>query len=329
MVKYFAKATLLLLMSLLLLGSSCGRGPSQHQPLRIALNIWPGYGAFFIAKDKGFYKDEGVDVDIQIIQGDPEREAALVSGKIDGIGMTIDNLILLRDKGVPVKAIYKYDGSNGADGIVAKKEITSAEQLKGRTVGWAPGTTSHYFLTQVLKDVGLTTRDLNHAAMSSDDAGAAFAAGKLDAAVTWEPWLSKAKENANGHILISTREKPVIEDVLFMREEVLNGRKDDVEKFLRACFKAIDYWKANPDEGNNIIARNLNLPIGDVQSMLSGIKVMDYGDNRAFFGTSSAPGPVGQAYKNAVDAWLQEGLIKKPSKPEDGIDGTFVSSLRR
>src|SRR5687767_8511979 len=111
MFRYLKIVTFVLLFALGSGFSSCRPTTDKH-PLRIALNIWPGYGAFFIAKDKGFYKDEGVDVDIQIIQGDPEREAALVSGKIDGIGMTIDNLVLLRDKGVPVKAIYKYDGSN-------------------------------------------------------------------------------------------------------------------------------------------------------------------------------------------------------------------------
>src|SRR5215212_9194533 len=166
------------------LGTSCRSGP-KNEPLKIALNIWPGYGAFFIAKDKGFYQAQGINVEIEVIQGDPEREAALVAGKIHGIGMTIDNLVLLRDKGIPVKAIYKYDGSNGADGIVAKKEFSSLLDLKGKKVGWAPGTTSHYFLTQTLKDLGMTTKDLDHIAMSSDDAGAAFAAGKLDAAVTW------------------------------------------------------------------------------------------------------------------------------------------------
>jgi NitT/TauT family transport system substrate-binding protein len=328
MFRNFQRAMVLSLIFFICIGSSC-RSPSQNAPLKIALNIWPGYGAFFIAKDKGFYQQEGVNVQIEIIQGDPEREAALVAGKIDGIGMTIDNLILLRDKGVLVKAIYKYDGSNGADGIVAKKDISSPADLRGRQVAWAPGTTSHYFLTQVLKDVHLTTKDLNHVAMSSDDAGAAFAAGKLDAAVTWEPWLSKARENPNSKVLVSTKERPVVEDVLFIREEALNGRKEDVEKFLRACFKATDYWKAHPEEGNDIIARNLNLPLADVQSMLSGIKVMDYEDNRKFFGTTSTSSPAHQAYKNAVEAWMQEGLIKKPSRPEDGIDGSFIANLHK
>jgi NitT/TauT family transport system substrate-binding protein len=328
MIRYLAKALAIGLGALVCLGSAC-HPTTKNQPLRIALNIWPGYGAFFIAKDKGFYQQEGVNVQIEIIQGDPEREAALVAGKIDGIGMTMDNLVLLRDKGVPVKAVYKYDGSNGADGIAAKKEISSPVDLKGKTVAWAPGTTSHYFLTQVLKDVGLSTKDLDHVAMSSDDAGAAFAAGKLDAAVTWEPWLSKAREMPGAKILVSTKEKPVIEDVLFIREETLNGRKDDVEKFLRACFNAIDYWKAHPAEGNEIIARNLNLPVADVEGMLAGISVMNYDDNKHFFGTADSPGPAYQAYRNAVDAWIKEGLIKKAGKPEDGIDPSFIANLRK
>jgi NitT/TauT family transport system substrate-binding protein len=326
--QFLTRLIVLILVLSTCIGSSC-RGPADKSRLRIGLNIWPGYGAFFIAKDKGFYQQEGVDVQIEIIQGDPEREAALVAGKIDGIGMTIDNLVLLRDKGIPVKAIYKYDGSNGADGIAARNEIVSPADLKGKRVAWAPGTTSHYFLTRVLKAYGLTTRDLDHVAMSSDDAGAAFAAGKLDAAVTWEPWLSKAKEMPGAKVLISTRDKPVIEDVLFVREEILNGHRANIEKFLKACFKAVDYWKTHRDEGNEIIARNLNLPVADVESMLSGIKIMDFEDNRQFFGNINSPGPVYQAYRNAVEAWLQEGLIKKSGRPEDGIDPGFVTNLQR
>ena len=121
----------------------------------------------------------------------------------------------------------------------------------------------------------------------------------------------------------------MVEDVLFMRDDILNNRRNDVERFLSACFKAIDYWKAHPDEGNNIIARNLNLPLADVQSMLEGIKIMDYNDNRTFFVTSASPGQAYQAYKNAVDAWTQEGLIEKPSNPQDGIDSSFISNLKR
>ena len=329
---------LTLILGLVLTLGSCDKGsPSGNesappapdaQPLSIALNIWPGYGAFLIAEEKGFYKQEGVAVKIEIIQGDPEREAALAAGTIDGIGMTMDNLVVLRDKGIAVKAIYKYDGSFGADGLVAKKAIGTPADLKGKRVAWAPGTTSHFFLTQVLKKYGMTTSDLEHVAMAADDAGSAFAAGHLDAAVTWEPWLSTAKEMPEGHVLITTKELPVIEDVLFIREAALENRRGDVLNMLRACFKAIDYWKAHEKEGNEIIAKRLALPIGDVEGMLSGIQIMSLADNKEFFGTQTSPGPAYQAYDAAVAAWLKEGLIKVGQSAADGIDPALISELK-
>ncbi len=328
-------SALVILTVLLTTGlGACDRKPSNQQatqsssnPLKIALNIWPGYGAFLIAEEKNFFDAEGVKVKIEIIQGDPEREAALAAGKIDGIGMTIDNLVLLRNRGIDVKAIYKYDGSFGADGIVAKPEIKQPSDLKGRRVAWAPGTTSHFFLTQVLKKANLTTKGLDHAAMSSDDAGAAFAAGHLDAAVTWEPWLTKARESGNGHVLISTRELPVVEDVLFVRADTIKNRPEDVRKMLRACFKAVEYWKAHPKEGSEIIGKHLKLPIVDVDGMLGGIKIMSLEDNKQFFGSDGAIGPAFDAFQSASDAWIDEGLIKKKDAPESGIDPSFIRDL--
>jgi len=318
---------LLLFVAFLLFDVPGCENKNKPEPIRIALNIWPGYGAFFIAKDKGFFEQEKVSVEIQIIQGDPEREAALISGKIDGIGMTMDNLVVLRDKSVNVKAIFKYDDSYGADGIVALKNIGSIKDLEGKKVSWAPATTSHYFLTQVLKDAGLSTKNLDHVAMSSDNGGAAFAAGKLDAAVTWEPWLSKAQEMENGHLLISTKEKPVIDDVLFIRTEVLNTRREDIRNFLKACFKAIEYWEKNPTEGNKIIANNLKLPLKDVEDMLSGIRIMNHEDNKKFFGSINEPGPAYKAYENCVEAWLVEGVIKNKSLSKESIDPNFIQNL--
>lgn len=297
------------------------------KPITVALNIWPGYGTFFIAREKGFFDEEDVKVVLEIIQDDAQRQAALLSKKVDGIGMTIDNLVILRDKGIPVKAIFKYDSSYGADGIVAKKSVKTIADLKGKTVGFAAGTPSHYFLLNVLLKNGLSSKDIEHVQMSSDDAGAAFAAGKLDVAVTWEPWLSKAKGMTDGHLLISTKENPVVEDVLFLNEEILRDRPEDVKKMLKACFKAIEYWKKNWKEGNEIIAKALEIPVTDIEGMLEGIKIIDFEGNKQFFGTSENPGPVYDAYRDVVKAWLDAGILKTNQNPKDGIDSSFINSL--
>ena len=320
-----------LAVGLIFATASCSKreAPSAlGTPVKIGVNIWPGYGAFFIAKDKGFDKEEQVSFDIQIIQGDSERAAALVSGRIDGIGMTLDNLAVLRARGVKAKAIFKYDNSFGADGIVAKTSITKLAQLRNRTVGWAPGTPSHFFLAEALKTVGMSTADLKQVSMAADDAGAAFAAGKLDAAVTWEPWLSKAQESKQGHVLLSTRDLPVVQDVLFLREDSLLRNRRCLPGILRAFFHAVRFWTENRAAGDQIIARNLNLPVSDVETMLKGIRLMNLDDNLAFFGNSEHPGPAYAAFEEAVDTWIREGVINKRLPANDAIDSTFLQDAK-
>ena len=165
--------------------------------------------------------------------------------------------------------------------------------------------------------------------MSSDDAGTAFVSGKLDAAVTWEPWLSKAKAMPSGHVLVTTRDRPVIQDVLFVTEGVIQKRRPDLTKFLRACFDAVEFWKQNSTEGNQIIAKALDLPLADIEAMLPGIRIMDLQMNRAFFGTRHAPGPAYQAYNDAVAAWLKEGLIGRTQDSAAGIDPDLVNEITK
>lgn len=298
-------------------------------PLRIGLNIWPGYGAFFIADEKGFFQREGVNVDIQIIQNDPDREAALVASRLDAIGMTIDNMVVLRARGVDVRAVYKYDGSAGADGIVVRNNIKSLSELKGKKVGWAPATTSHFFLAVALAKTNIRTKDLRHVSLSADDAGTAFATGSLDGAVTWEPWLSKAKETGKGYPLVTTRELPVIEDVLFFRSEILSNRREDILKLLRACFAAVVYWKEHPDEAVEIISKKLGMAAPEVKNMLGGIQIMDLADNQKFFGSEGSVSPAAKAYNLAVKTWLAEKVITKSQKAADAIDGTLVKDLQK
>src|SRR5205823_6256730 len=124
--------------------------------------------------------------------------------------------------------------------IVAKNSIQTVADLKGKTVAFQPGLPNHFLLLQVLQDAGLTYKDIKPVDMDADKAGAAFVAGALDAAVTWEPWLTKASQSGHGHILINTRQKPgVIVDALAFRDDVLSERKQAVAALVQAWFDAL------------------------------------------------------------------------------------------
>jgi len=110
-----------------------------------------------------------------------------------------------------VRQVLALDDSHGGDGMVAKKEIKTIKDLKGKTVAaQLGGGASYFWLAYVLGQNGLKLSDLKLVDMKAGDAGSAFVAGKVDAAVTWEPWLSKARETPFGHVLLSSDRTPGI-----------------------------------------------------------------------------------------------------------------------
>src|SRR3954452_12832000 len=63
-------------------------------PIKIAFPTWVGDGPFYLAQDKGYFKDEGVDVELQIMEDSKFIFAALAAGKVDGVVPTPNTLLL-------------------------------------------------------------------------------------------------------------------------------------------------------------------------------------------------------------------------------------------
>jgi len=187
------------------------RPPVHGRPkLKIAVVTWVGFGPFYVAQDKGFFQEEGLEVQLVRIDDFGARRGALAAGELDGSVETVDSLAVGFAQNLPAVEILLIDQSYGGDGIVAKKEIQGIAGLKGKTVACAKSTPSHFFLLYLLEQQGLSPRDFALKPMEAGDAGAAFVAGKVDCAVTWEPWLSKAKETPHGHVLATTKDYPGI-----------------------------------------------------------------------------------------------------------------------
>src|SRR5213075_753562 len=102
------------------------------------------------------------------------------------------------------------DASAGGDGIVADTSITPLAQLKGQKLAVSHGPTSQWLLAYVLNQHHPSLKDVQQIDLTSGDAGAAFAAGRVKVPVTWQPWLSRAQQNPNGHVLVSTKQYPTI-----------------------------------------------------------------------------------------------------------------------
>ncbi len=282
---------------MVLLGSAMlMTGSADAGSLKLAHSTWVGYGPFYIARDKGFFKEEGVDVELVIMEDTPIKMGALMAGQIDLVASTVDEFPIYMKPGKMLRYVLAVDNSKGGDGVVANKDITSIADLKGKKVAFEQGSVSQFFLNALLKDNGMTEADIEPVNMAATDAGVAFAAKQVDAAVTWEPALSQGAKSEHGHMLLTSADKPgLITDVVATTAETAVAKKDDIAAFVRAWYKAVDYSKSNPDDANAIMAKGVGGWLEDPKvfaETLSGIEYLDKAKNIEFFGSAAAPGQI-------------------------------------
>ena len=320
--KYFPGKLIVVLSSFCISFCAC---QSEMPSLKIAYNSWVGFGPLFIAQEMDFFENENIKVELILMEGTGEKGSALSAGRIEGIATTLDAFVIQASKGVPGIVVMGFDESLGADGVVTTKDIENIKDIRGKKVALQPGFVGHFFLLYLLDEVGLGPDSIQVEPMNTGDAGAAFVAGKVDAAVTWEPWLSKALERENGHILITSKEKPgLIADVLVIHKDVLEKRENDVRKMIKGWYKAVDYWKEHPAEANKIIAKAFEISIDEVNEMLSGLIFFDEKKNLEYFGSKENPGLIYKVADTASKVWLKEGLIESSVDPKRIIDPSVI-----
>lgn len=299
---------------------------AQAETLKLAHSTWVGYGPFYIAQSQGFFADEGLDIELTIMENTPLKMGALMAGQVDMVASTADEFPTYMKPGKPLKYILAVDNSNGGDGVVSLKGISSVADLKGKTVAFEEGSVSQFFINALLREAGLTQDDIEIVNMTATDAGVAFNAQRVDAAVTWEPALSQGAATDHGHLLVSSAEKPgLIVDVVAVREEFANEHQAELKGFVRAWTRALDYLKSNPDESYAIMAKGVGGWLEDpneFKAVVTGIEYLDIAKNKEMFT------PNGQLHTTlgyAIDIWRDFGKLKVTElKTADVIDASYL-----
>jgi NitT/TauT family transport system substrate-binding protein len=126
---------------------------AQAEPLRIAHTVWVGFGPLFIAKEKGFFDREGVEVELIRIEEHTTQYAGLFSGQINAAAAAFQDAPVFSDPDEPsLVCVLMRDESRGADGILATRDIQSIADLKGRSVAVLHGSVSHFYLSVLLTE---------------------------------------------------------------------------------------------------------------------------------------------------------------------------------
>ena len=304
----------------------CNQRPEETelQRVSIAFQQWVGYGPLYLAQEKGFFEEEGIELVFVDERLDSARRDAFKQGMLDCEAGTIDLLVSKRAEDTPVVAVLEIDHSTGSDGIVATKDIKTIEDLRGKKVAFARDDVGETLISYLFHKSGLSLDDITIIPRKPDDAWEAFLEGEVDAAVTWEPWLSKAAQRPGGHILVSTRDEPnIIVDTLNVRQDLVKNNPGLVKKLMRGWLKGVKYCKEHPVEASEIIAKHYEVTPDEYREQITGLKWFDYEEQ-------TKPGET-EKWSNLFDTISEikfaNGRIPRKPDAAKAIDRTLLEGL--
>lgn len=302
---------------------------AQAGTLSIGHTTWVGYGTLYLARDLGYFKEAGLDLQLTTIEEASMYMAAQASGKLSGSASTIDEILKYRSKDFCFKAVAALDESHGGDGIVVQNDIADMQGLKGKSVAVNEGSVSQFWLSYLLKKAGMSMADIEVQNMTADDAASAFIAGHVPAAVTWEPNLTMVKQKGSGKVLVDSSATPgVIVDVVALDCGVIEKQPEDVKALVAGLYKAVEYTKQNPEKAYEIMAKGVGGYLSnpkDLAEAAKGVKFYDQAMSEKLLGTPGKAGDIAEIIKLANETWST--LQGKPYAVsyEDLVDTSFVT----
>ncbi len=228
------------LTGLLALAATAGAA----EPLKIGYSDWPGYTILEVAKQKGWFKEAGVDVDLVWFDYLASIDA-YSAGKIDADCIVASDALGAGATGAKGKFIALLDFSEGSDMIVGKPGVESIKDLKGKKVGVEIGLVEHLLLLQALKDNGLSQSDVTLVPTPTNNTPQTLASGEVAAIGAWYPVSGQALKQVPGAkpIFTSAQAKGLIYDVLEVSPTSFAQHKDDWTKVVKVYYRCVEYLK--------------------------------------------------------------------------------------
>ncbi len=302
--------------------------PAKPEPgtFRMGIEPWLGYGPWRIAESKGFFQDNGLDVKIISFDTDDQINAAFAAGKLDGSNIATHTALRFAASGLPIKIVLLEDVSMTADAIIAGPDIKSIADLKGKKVAFEEGTTSDILLSYALRQNGMTKKDIQPVPTPAADAGAAFIAGKVPVAVTYEPYLTTAlKQDSKAHLLYTAGKDPgLVSDVFVVSKDTLDQKPGQIAALIKSWGQAVDYYNANTADGQAIITKAVGSKPGELKTAFDGVKLFSLADNREQLGSSF----VNKTMKDVEAAAKDAGLLQGEVNPSDFVVARFVEAQK-
>jgi NitT/TauT family transport system substrate-binding protein len=256
------------------------------EPLKIGYSDWPGFTILEVAKQKGWFKDTGVDVELVWFDYLPSLDA-FAAGKVDAVTVVATDALVSGANGAKSKIIAILDYSDGSDMIIGKPGVESIKDLKGQKVGIEVSLVEHLLLLEALKQNGMTQSDVEIVNTATNETPQTLASGKVGAVGAWYPVSSQALKQVPGSkkLFTSADAKGLIYDVLAVNPVSFAQRKDDWAKVVEIFYKCVDYIMdpATREDAIKIMAAKAGADVDEYTTNVPGTHFLSLAEAKAAF----------------------------------------------
>ncbi|WP_353572554.1 ABC transporter substrate-binding protein [Candidatus Albibeggiatoa sp. nov. BB20] len=321
--KYFTLAFCIVLLT----ACTSSTPEPQKTPLKMSINLWPGYAYAFIAEEKGLFAKYGVAVELMYRTDYEEMLELYETNQVDGVFLASTDVFSLNVKGIPTQIIYVADYSDSADVVIGLPEYNNLSDLKDKTVAFeGVGTFSQLLVFKLMEQAGLQEGEFKTANILASQVLAELEAGKIDAGHTWEPMVTEAL-NKGYKILAKAGDVPgVILDVLGFHSDVIEQRPEDIQAVVNALVEAYQFVQTDYDEAIAIMAKAEGVSEPEMSQGIQQLHLLPLIENQQAMQKEGAMFKSGQI---TIDFFMQKGQFITQPNLDEVINPRFVQAAKQ
>ncbi|MCQ4160589.1 ABC transporter substrate-binding protein [Roseomonas sp. GC11] len=288
--------------------------------ITIGMSGWTGFAPLTLAEQAGLFKANGLEVETKFVP-QRERNLALAAGALNCVVTTVDTMVLWGST-MPLVQVLVLDKSKGGDGVAVRPNIASWAALKGKTLAVdGPGTTPYFVLAYMLRENGLSIKDVQTATLAPQPAAQAFVAGQFDGCSTYEPYLSQVRAMGaeKGRILSTTLDYPCVVDTLAFTPDFVARNAEAVKLVVKSWYDALEMIGKEPEKSFEIMGKRVNQSGEAFKASAAFIDWQDAAENKAY-----AADGLPQFMAKALEVQKEAGVIRQAPDLAKLLDTRFL-----
>ena len=310
-------------------GRRCTPAPAKT-PLRVAFSDWPGWTAFEIGIQKGWFKAAGVDVEFSWFDYLPSLDA-FSSGKVDAVMATNGDTLVTGASGAKSKMILLTDYSNGNDKVIGRPGIAAFKDLKGKKVGLELTLVEHLLFLKACEKNGIKPSDVTLVNFPTNETPGALSSKQVAAVAAWYPVSTQALKAVPGSTAIFTSaDVPgLIYDAVSVSPTSLAQRHDDWGKFVKVWYKISDFVRDPKTQAEAVasMAAKVGVKPEEYAAALPGTYFLTLDEAKKRYAKGDWLDSVYGSSKVADDFNVANKVYKDAQAVDDYIDPSIVTSL--